>query len=254
VEAGPGSRAIVIEDHVSLGAGATFTNAVSELELGAGAALEWIKLQREAPTACHVSGVHARVARDARFSAAALSFGTALLRNDARVVLAEEGASCELRGLFVAGGDQHVDNHTWIDHLRPHGTSRELYKGILDGRARGVFNGRIVVRPDAQKSDALQQNQNLLLSRDAEIATQPQLEIHADDVKCSHGSTVGQLDPDATFYLRSRGIPEREARNLLMAGFVSEITRALSVPALAERTLELAVERLGMHGPLVEPA
>jgi len=193
------------------------------------------------------------VAGDARFSAATISFGTALTRNDARVVLAEEGASCELHGLFVAGGQQHVDNHTWIDHARPHGTSHELYKGILDGHARGVFVGRVVVQPDAQKSDARQRNQNLLLSRDAEIATQPQLEIHADDVKCSHGATVGQLDPDATFYLRSRGIPEREARNLLLSGFVSEITRALSVPALAERIEELVVERLGMHGSLAEP-
>ncbi|HKJ23695.1 MAG TPA: SufD family Fe-S cluster assembly protein [Myxococcota bacterium] len=139
-----------------------------------------------------------------------------------------------------------MDNHTWVDHAEPHGSSRELYKGILDGRARGVFNGRVVVRPDAQKSDAGQQNPNLLLSRDAEIDTQPQLEIHADDVKCSHGSTVGQLDRDALFYLRSRGVPRDEARDLLMRGFASEITRGLSVAPLTERIDDLVVERLGL--------
>jgi len=252
VEASPGSQLTVVEDHVSLAAGSSFTNCVTEVEIGANAGVEWIKVQREDPTTLHVSELRARVARDGRLSAHTLCFGTALTRNDARVRLDGPGARCDLRGLFVAGGDQLVDNHTWIDHAVPHGTSRELYKGILDGRARGVFNGRVVVRPDAQKSDAVQQNPNLLLSRDAEIATQPQLEIRADDVKCSHGSTVGQLDPDSLFYLRSRGVPLEEARDLLMRGFVSEITRELSVAALAERIDDLVVERLGMARDLPE--
>jgi len=246
VEAAPGSHVTVIEDHVSLGAGASFTNGVTEIEVGANAAVEWIKVQREDPGTLHVSEMRSRVARDGRLLATTLSFGTALTRNDARVRLDAPGAHGELRGLFVAGGEQHVDNHTWVDHAEPHGSSSELYKGILDGHARGVFNGRVVVRPDAQKSDARQQNPNLLLSRDAEIATQPQLEIHADDVKCSHGSTVGQLDADALFYLRSRGVPVAEARDLLMKGFASEITRGLSVSALASRMDDLVVERLGM--------
>jgi Fe-S cluster assembly protein SufD len=237
---------VVVEDHVSLAAGDTLTNAVTEIDVAENASLEWIKVQREDPTAFHVAGVHARVARDGRLAAHTLSFGTRLTRNDARVTLADAGAQAELRGLFVAGADQLVDNHTWVDHARPHGTSRELYKGVLDGRARGVFNGRVVVRPDAQKTDAVQRNANLLLSRQADIATQPQLEIHADDVKCSHGSTVGQLDPDAMFYLRSRGLGEAEARDLLMRGFVSEITRGLSVAPLSERVEDLVVERLGM--------
>ncbi|NNL67790.1 MAG: Fe-S cluster assembly protein SufD [Myxococcales bacterium] len=247
IEAEPGSRATVIEDHVSLArtsAGETLTNAITEIHADDGARVEWIKVQREHPGAFHVSGMHARVGRDARLSCHTLAFGTALTRNDLRVTLAEPGAECDLSGLFVAGGEQHVDNHTWIDHAKPHGTSRELYKGILDGRARGVFNGRVVVRPDAQKSNAQQQNPNLLLSRDAEMSTQPQLEIRADDVRCTHGSTIGQLDETALFYLRSRGIPRDEARQLLMRGFVSEITRGLSVPALAERIEDLAVERL----------
>lgn len=248
IEAEPGSRATVIEDHVSVvkqSAGATLTNAITEIHVDDGAEVEWIKVQREHPGAFHVSGTHARVGRDARLSCHTLAFGTALTRNDLRVTLAEPGAECDLSGLFVAGGDQHVDNHTWIDHAKPHGTSRELYKGILDGHSRGVFNGRVVVRPDAQKSNAQQQNPNLLLSRDAEMNTQPQLEIRADDVRCTHGSTVGQLDEKAMFYLRSRGIPQREARQLLMRGFISEVTRRLSVPALAERIEDLAVERLG---------
>jgi Fe-S cluster assembly protein SufD len=252
IEAAAGSRIIVIEDHVSLGGGTSLTNGVTEIEIGADAQVEWIALQREDPSAFHVSEMRARVARDGRLTASTLAFGTALTRNDVRVRLDGPGARCDLRGLFVAGGDQLVDNHTWVDHAEPHGTSTELYKGILDGRARGVFNGRVVVRPDAQKSDARQKNPNLLLSRDAEIATQPQLEIHADDVKCSHGSTVGQLDPDALFYLRSRGVPLDEARDLLMRGFASEITRALSVPALGERADDLVVERLGMARDLPE--
>jgi len=254
IEAEPGSQATVIEDHVSLGAGSSFTNAVTEIVVGENAEVEWIKVQREDPTALHVSEMRARVARDGRLTAHTLSFGTALTRNDGRVRLDGAGAACAMNGLFVAGGDQLVDNHTWVDHAEPHGTSSELYKGILDGRARGVFNGRVVVRPDAQKSDASQQNRNLLLSRDAEIATQPQLEIRADDVKCSHGSTVGQLDQDSLFYLRSRGVPLDEARDLLMRGFVSEITRGLSVEALAERIDDLAVERLVMARDIPEEA
>jgi len=252
VEAGAGSRATVIEDHVSLAPGTTLTNAVTELDVAENASLEWIKVQREHPSAFHMAGLHARVARDGRLATHTLSFGTRLTRNDARVTLADAGAWGELRGLFVGGGDQLVDNHTWVEHAKPHGTSRELYKGVLDARARGVFNGRVVVRPDAQKTDASQQNANLLLSRQADIATQPQLEIHADDVKCTHGSTVGQLDPDALFYLRSRGIGEAEARDILMRGFVSEITGALSVAPLAERIEDLVVERLGMAHELPE--
>jgi len=254
VAAEPGSQVTVIEEHVSLGGGTSWTNSVTEIAVGENASVEWIKLQREDPSALHVSEMRTRVGRDARLTAHTFCFGTALTRNDARVRLEGPGASASLRGLFVAGGDQLVDNHTWVDHAEPHGRSRELYKGILDGRARGVFNGRVVVWPDAQKSDAGQQNPNLLLSRDAEIATQPQLEIHADDVKCSHGSTVGQLDPDALFYLRSRGIPLSEARDLLMRGFAAEITRGLSVTSLAERVDDLVVERLGMARRLPERA
>jgi Fe-S cluster assembly protein SufD len=148
------------------------------------------------------------------------------------VLLDAEGADCTLNGLYLVDGTRHVDNHTAIDHTKPHGTSRELYKGILDGKSRGVFNGKVVVRPDAQKTDAQQTNRNILLSEDATIDTKPQLEIFADDVKCAHGAAVGQLDPQAVFYLRSRGLSPAAARRLLTYGFASEITSQIPIEPL----------------------
>ena len=239
-----GSRATVIEDFVSLGAGRTLTNAVTEIALGEGASLEHVTLQREHEDAAHLATLHVRQERDSLYKAHGISLGGTMTRNDLRAVLDGTGAECELNGFYVASGRQHVDNHTTVDHARPHGTSREVYKGVLDGEARGVFAGRVIVRPDAQKTSAQQTNKNLLLSRDAEVNSKPQLEILADDVKCSHGSTIGQLDEDALFYLRARGIDTRAAQALLMRAFATEITARISISALRERIDELLLARL----------
>ena len=189
VVAEAGSRVTIVQDHVSLGAGPDFTNAVTEVHVGAGATVHWVLLQRENDAHFHVANLAVRQERDSTFTGHTLTLGGRLVRNDAGVVLAGEGADCTLDGLFVGGGASVLDNHTEVDHAVPHGTSRELYKGVLGGAARGVFRGRVIVRPGAQKTSASQSNANLLLGVRAEIDTKPQLEIYADDVKCSHGST-----------------------------------------------------------------
>jgi Fe-S cluster assembly protein SufD len=234
VEAGRGSRAVVVQDHVSLGAAPAFTNAVAELHVGPGASLEYVLLQRESDAAFHVSHCAALLERDARLATHTITLGGGFVRNDLVVTLAGEGAEAVLNGLFLGAGERLVDNHTWVDHAVPHGTSRELYKGVLTDRSRGVFRGRVLVRPGAQRTDARQSNPNLLLSEGAEIDSKPQLEIHADDVKCSHGSAIGQSDENALFYLRTRGIDEAAARALLVQGFAAEVLAALPEPALAE--------------------
>jgi Fe-S cluster assembly protein SufD len=244
IELGEGSRAVVIQDHVSLGEDECLTNAVVESMLGANASLDLVLFQRESDATSHFSNLAVRQERDSRLTCHTLTLGGSLVRNDAGALLADEGAECHLRGLFLGAGDRTVDNHTLVDHAVPHGTSRELYKGILTGRARGVFRGRVVVRPDAIRTDAEQSNPNLLLSAGAEIDTKPQLEIYCNDVRCSHGSTIGRMDPDALFYLRSRGLSERAARGLLTQGFANEITAALPVAPLGARALDLLVDRL----------
>ncbi len=220
---GEGSQVTVLESYAGLDAGASFTNVVTEIAAGDGAVVDHTLLQREGEGAYHVGTVQARVGRGSSLSSHVISIGGALIRNDINVVLDGEGADCTLNGLYVTHGTQHVDNHTVIDHARPHGTSRELYKGVLEGRSRGIFDGTVIVRPDAQKTDARQVNRNLLLSDDALVDSKPTLLIRADDVKCSHAATIGQLEEDALFYLRSRGIGSGMARNILIQAFVSEI-------------------------------
>jgi Fe-S cluster assembly protein SufD len=254
IDAEAGSRIRVILDHVTVGRAPGFTNAVSEVHVGASARVDLVVVQREHDAHFHVSGLHVRQERDSRLSSHTLTLGGALVRNDARVLLAEPGAECDLDGLFVGGGTQLLDNHTLVDHAVPHCTSRELYKGVLGGRARGVFRGRVTVRPHAQKTSALQSNPNLLIGRGAEIDTKPQLEIYADDVRCSHGSSIGQLDADALFYLRCRGLSEEHARDLLTRAFAHEVTRALPVPGLSEGLDALLLERLRHAGGGVEAA
>jgi len=234
VVAEAGSRVTIVQDHVSLGAGPDFTNAVTEVHVGAGATVHWVLLQRENDAHFHVANLAVRQERDSTFTGHTLTLGGRLVRNDAGVVLAGEGADCTLDGLFVGGGASVLDNHTEVDHAVPHGTSRELYKGVLGGAARGVFRGRVIVRPDAQKTSASQSNANLLIGARAEIDTKPQLEIYADDVKCSHGSTIGRIDEDALFYLRSRGLPESRARDLLLRAFALEVLDRLPGRALGE--------------------
>jgi Fe-S cluster assembly protein SufD len=244
IRARAGSRALVIQDHVSLGRGARLSAAVSEALVEENASLELVVLQRESDETFHFGNLQARLARDARFASRTLTLGGALVRNDLGALLAGPGAECQLDGLFLGSDGHLVDNHTLVDHAEPHCTSRELYKGILADRSRGVFRGRIVVRPDAQKTDAQQSNANVLLGAGAEIDTKPQLEIWADDVRCSHGASIGRLDEDALFYLRSRGIGESAARDLLTRGFAAEVLRRIGSEPLAEALGDLLLARL----------
>jgi Fe-S cluster assembly protein SufD len=244
VVAGANSRFSIVQDHVSLADAQGFTNAVTEIFMEPGAAGELVLLQRENPQQLHTSNLSVRLERDARLTTHTVTLGGALVRNDLEVTFAGEGADCTANGLFVGGDRQLIDNHTLIDHAVPLGTSRELYKGVLTGSAKGVFRGRVIVRPDAQHTNAVQSNPNLLLSDAAEIDTKPQLEIHADDVKCSHGSTIGRLDDDALFYLRARGIGELRAREMLSRGFASEVTHGISTEPLSQEIDRLVSEKL----------
>jgi Fe-S cluster assembly protein SufD len=244
IVAEPGSRATLHEIHVTIGAGAHLTNALGEIRVGDNAQLHHVKLLMEGPAITHLSLLAAHAARDARLRTTLVSLGAGTARHDVVAALDAEGAECDLDGLYVAGDGQHVDNCTTVDHRKPHGTSRELYKGVLSGRSRGFFSGKVVVRPDAQKSDAQQKNDNLLLSADAEISSKPQLEIEADDVKCSHGTTIGQLEEDAIFYLRSRGIGPREAEALLTRGFAAQILEPIESAALRAHVEALVSARL----------
>jgi Fe-S cluster assembly protein SufD len=241
-----GSEGRVVETYGGPPGEAYLTNAVTEIVVEDGAVLDHVRIQREGADAFHLATTAARLRRDARLSSHSVSLGGALSRHDLRAVLGEAGAECVMNGLFVGRGGQHVDHHTWIDHAAPHGTSRELFKGILDDRARGVFDGKILVRPGAAGTDAQQTNKNLLLSREALVDSTPALEILTDDVKCKHGSTTGQLDETALFYLRSRGLGETEARSLLTYAFASDLVQKLPVPAVRaglERFLQTQLQR-----------
>jgi Fe-S cluster assembly protein SufD len=244
IECAAGARAIVVEQFAALGESAYFNNVVTHATLASGATLEHYKVQREASTAFHVCTLSVQQGEKSRFVSHSISLGAALSRHEINVALRAPGAACTLNGLYVARGRQHVDYHTRVDHIAPACSSDEDYRGILADRARGVFNGRVYVHKDAQKSDASQSNRNLLLSRDAEVDTKPQLEIHADDVKCSHGATVGQLDEQMVFYLRTRGIDEAAARALLTYGFARDVADRMSITALREVVAQALLERL----------
>jgi Fe-S cluster assembly protein SufD len=211
-----------------------FTNAVTEVFVGENAVLDHYKVQQESLSSSHVASMHAHAARSATFSSHSFTLGGRFVRNDALAVLDGEGAEVTLNGLYLADGDRLVDNHTLIDHARAHCPSHEVYKGILGGKARAVFNGKIIVRQDAQKTNAKQTNRALLLSDDALINTKPQLEIFADDVKCTHGAAIGQLDEDAIFYLRARGLTFFEARDMLIHAFAGEILDRVQVAPLKQ--------------------
>ena len=242
---GERSEVTIVESYAGLGKGAYFANPVTEIAAAAGSVIDYYRLQREGEGAIHVGTIAARLERGTSFMSHHVTLGGALVRNDVHAILDGEGAECNLNGLYLTEGDQHIDNHTEIDHAQPRASSRELYKGILRGHARGVFNGKILVRKAAQKSDARQTNKNLLLSKDAVVNSKPQLEIYADDVKCSHGSTIGQLDRDALFYLRSRGIGAEDSRRLLSYGFAAEILNRVKVPSLRARLDEYLLTQFG---------
>jgi Fe-S cluster assembly protein SufD len=217
------SQATFVEDYVSLdGGGAAFCNTVTELVAGDHTVLSHYMIEREHEEAFNISTLRIQQGRSANVVSHSVLLGGALVRNNVHPVLAGEGGECLINGLFIGNGHQHLDNYMLVEHASPHCGSRQFYNGILDGHAHGVFHGRIIVHKDAQKTDAKQTNRNLLLSDDAQIDTKPQLEIYADDVKCTHGATIGQIEGDALFYLRSRGIDEVSARKLLLFAFASE--------------------------------
>jgi Fe-S cluster assembly protein SufD len=228
------SRVRIIEDYLSATDAACWTNAVTEILAGGQARLEHVKLQRENAASLHVATVEARQHRDSRVLSHSISLGARLARNNIHLRFEAAGCDSILNGLYFATGDQLVDHHTIADHAQPHCSSHEFYHGILAGRARGVFNGRIFVRQDAQKTDAKQTNRNLLLSSEATINAKPQLEILADDVKCTHGATVGQLDEEAVFYLRSRGLGETQARRMLIEAFAGQILNRIEIGAVRQ--------------------
>jgi Fe-S cluster assembly protein SufD len=246
------SQVTVVEKFFGLPA-PYFTNAVTEIVLGENANLDHCKIQQEGDAASHLAATQVRQHRSSRFSSHFVSLGGNLVRNEIGVFLDGEGCETTLNGLYMASETQHVDNRTTIDHAKPHCVSHELYKGILDGKAHGVFNGKIYVHQDAQKTDAKQTNQTLLLSDDAVINTKPQLEIFADDVKCTHGATVGQLDDNAIFYLRSRGIDAEAARSLLTFAFANDIIGRIKVESIrAELEKQLLVAGRLPEDPHIE--
>jgi len=245
VFAGANSRATIVESYVGILGEVYLTNAVTDIVLEESAVIEHYKLQNEAETAFHIALLDVRQGRGSRFSSHSLALGASTARHEVRVRLEAEGAEVTLNGLYMPKNDQHLDNPTTIEHAAPHCTSRELYKGIVNGRGRGSFDGRIIVRPGAFKTDASQTNKNLLLSESAQVDTRPRLEIFADDVKCTHGAAVGQLDEDAVFYLRSRGVPHGAARDLLTYAFAGEMLGLLRVEALRSRVEKMVAWRLG---------
>ncbi len=234
-----GSAATVVETYASLGGEPHFTNAVVEIVLGEGASLTHRRILEESERTFHIGTIEVHESRDSVYTSLNVAAGPELARNGLNVRLTGPGASCSLNGLTVSRSSQHVDNHTLIDHATPHGTSRQLYKGVLDDTSRTVFNGKILVRPGAQATDAQQSNRNLLLSSQATLDTKPQLEILADDVRCTHGATVGQLDEDMVFYLKSRGLGDDASRAILTYAFASEV-----VESVGEVSVRSHVERL----------
>jgi len=244
VMAGENSQVTILETYGGPEGQRYFTNAVTEVLVAPGAVVHHVKVQRESRKAFHIAGTFARLGRGSVFASHNISLGGGIVRNDISAVLDGEGGEATLNGLYLADGDRLVDNHTVIDHAKAHCPSHELYKGVLGGKARAVFNGKIFVRQDAQKTNAKQTNKALLLSDDAQINTKPQLEIFADDVKCTHGAAIGQLDEDALFYLRARGISRLDARDLLIRAFAGEVLLQVKPASLYERLEALMLDAL----------
>jgi Fe-S cluster assembly protein SufD len=244
---GDNAEAKIIETFVGSVDSGYLNAAITEISLGENAGLEHYKIQVESAKAYHFGGVYARLARSSRFIQHNLSFGGLLARHEIHANL-DKGSECELNGLFLAASRQHVDNHTLIHHVEPQGTSRETYRGVLAEKSRGIFQGRIIVHPKAQKTSAEMNNRNLLLSDDAEIDAKPQLEILADDVKCSHGVSIGQLDPESIFYLISRGVDSATARNMLTFAFANEMVEKISLNSLRERVQGHLLDRFPQTG------
>lgn len=240
-----GSDLTVVEDHVSLHSGASLSNAVSEIAVAPGARVRHVKLQRASKAAFHVATTAVRLERDARYHIVGVALGARLSRENLRIVQAGTGTDCQLDGLALIAGRQVADTHSFVDHALPDGTSRQLHKCIASGGAHAVFNGRVMVREGAQRTDSAQQCRSLLLSDKAHIDAKPQLEIFADDVKCSHGAAIGQLEADEVFYLRSRGLDEAVARNVLTYAFAAEIAGRIPVRSVVERLRAEILQQTG---------
>lgn len=236
----PDSNVTVVEDYIALQEVAYVTNSVTEVSVAENANVNHIRLQRESCQAFHIANCTAKLAHASNFQSINVALGARISRFNLNVQLASEGAECAVDGLALIKKQQLADTHTSIDHIKPHGKSRQLHKCIVDGAAHAVFNGKIMVRPNAQQTDSSQTSRNLLLTKQAQVDTKPQLEIFADDVKCAHGATVGQLDPEEIFYLKSRGLSELAARNLLTYAFGAEIIDRIPIPSLKHQ-LEQAV-------------
>jgi Fe-S cluster assembly protein SufD len=235
VVAGEGSQARIAHTFIGAPGSSYFNNSVAEIVVGEGAVLDYYTDQRESEQAYHVANLQAHVSAKGVFSSHAFLTGARIMRHDIGVALKGEGADCTMNGVYLVDGERLMDTHTSLDHAMPHCTSHELYKGILAGKSKAVFNGRIVVRIDAQKTDAKQTNRAMLLSDEAAINSNPQLEIFADDVKCTHGAAVGALDEEAMFYLQARGLNPAEARDLLLHAFAGEVLEGLKIPELREQ-------------------
>lgn len=250
---GDESQAAIVEHYVSLNGGVYFSNVVTEAVVGENSVLSHYRVEQESTQAFHVSTLRVQQGRSSYLAAHAVLLGGALVRNNVHPVMVGEGGDCLINGLFLATGRQHTDNYMKVEHASPHCDSRQFYNGILDGQARGVFHGRITVHKGAQKTDAKQTNRNLLLSDEAQIDTKPQLEIHANDVKCTHGATIGQIDEDALFYLRARGLAETSARNLLVSAFAGEVLQRMKVEPIRKH-LEALVTQWLSQGKRLEEA
>ncbi|HEX8713847.1 MAG TPA: Fe-S cluster assembly protein SufD [Terracidiphilus sp.] len=249
-------QAAIIEDYVSLGPGVAFSNSVTELAAADDAVVSHYLLERENYDSFNVSTLRLEQARNSNVSSHSILLGGGLVRNNVHPVLNGPGAECLINGVFVGGGRQHLDNYMLVEHASPNGSSRQFYNGILDQKARGVFHGRIVVHKDAQKTDAKQTNRNLLLSDDARVDTKPQLEIRADDVKCTHGATIGRIEDAPLFYLRSRGLDEISARNLLLYAFAAEcLDRMKEEPArdFVEQFIRQRLQEIASSSQSVPP-
>jgi len=243
IVAGRHSRVAIIESYVSLRDSEYFTNPVTEIVVGEGAHIDHYKLQRESESAFHVGTVQIREERDSQLHSFSFTVGGALARTNVYTSLDGDAATCTLNGLYLTDGTQHIDNQTSIEHIAPNCPSHEVYKGVLDGRSHGVFNGKVYVHPEAQKTDGKQSNNNLLLSPTARVDTKPQLEIFADDVKCTHGATVGRLDELAMFYLNSRGIGRETARTLLTYAFAADVLETIELEPLKKELEKMVLAR-----------
>ncbi|HEX5704612.1 MAG TPA: Fe-S cluster assembly protein SufD [Pyrinomonadaceae bacterium] len=239
------SSATIVESYAGMTEGRYLTNAVIDVDVKPGARINHYRIQRESADAFHIATTKAKTGRDSAYEITSINLGGLLARHGIEVKLDDEGSHCAVDGLYLIGAEQHSDTHSLIDHRHPHGTSRQLYKGVLDGKSRAVFNGKVFVRHGAQQTDAQQTNKNLLLSDEARVDTKPQLEIFADDVKCAHGAAVGQLSEDELFYLESRGINPALARNMLTYGFAEEVIERIKIDSVRAELNRFVLNRLG---------